>query len=102
MTIDLQKAQRETLRWLVLATLDAARPIGAPETLVLSAIQGVPLPVTALELRRELDYLADRGLVEITGRESPVWHATLTRAGVDVVEYTVDVEPGIARPRKYW
>lgn len=100
--IDLEKARRETLRWLILLTLDKARPLGASEALIQSVIQQVPQPVTAHELRRELDYLADRDLVSISGRETPQWHAELTRIGVDVVEYTVDVYAGIARPKKYW
>jgi len=33
---------------------------------------------------------------------SPAWFGKLTREGVDVVEYTVLCDPGIARPRKYW
>ncbi|MNW20815.1 hypothetical protein D3C71_2213900 [compost metagenome] len=57
---------------------------------------------TELELRRELDYLADRELVKLTKEPSGRWFATLTRYGTDVVEYTVDCEPGIARPSKYW
>ena len=28
--------------------------------------------------------------------------ARLARHGVDVSEYTVDCEPGVARPAKYW
>lgn len=100
--IDIEKGHRELLRWLILLTLDNARPLGAAEGLILSVVQAVPHPVTQIELRRELGYLEDRKLVEINGRHTPQWHAQLTRAGVDVVEYTVDVEPGIARPRKYW
>ena len=55
------------------------------------------------ELRRELDYLRDRGLVTIkTPPDGSAWRCDLTRYGIDVAEYTVDVEPGIARPEKYW
>ncbi len=101
--IDIEKGHREHLRWLILLTLDKARPLGATEGLILSVVAAVPHPVTLVELRRELSYLEDRKLVQIHGRDAaPQWHAQLTRAGVDVVEYTVDVEPGIARPRKYW
>lgn len=102
MTIDIDRAHREHLRWLILLTLNHARPLGAPESLILTTLQAVPIPVTAHELRRELDYLADRQLIEIKGRDGPQWHAELTRHGVDVAEYTVPVEPGIARPQKYW
>lgn len=102
--IDYERASRETLRWLILATLNAARPLGAAEPLILSAIAGIPFRVTALELRRELSYLDERGLVSIdpASKESPAWHGKLTRAGVDVAEYTVPCDAGIARPRKYW
>jgi len=102
--IDYEKASRETLRWLILATLNAARPLGAAEPLILSAIAGIPFRVTALELRRELGYLEERGLASIdpASKESPSWHTKLTRAGVDVAEYTVPCDAGIARPRKYW
>ena len=30
------------------------------------------------------------------------WWSSLTRHGIDIAEYTVDCEPGIARPTKYW
>ena len=102
--IDFEKASRETLRWLILSTLNAARPLGAAEPLVLSAISGIPFRVTALELRRELDYLEERRLIEIdpASKDTPTWHAKLTRHGVDVTEYTVAIEAGIARPKKYW
>jgi hypothetical protein len=102
--IDYEKASRETLRWLIMATLNAARPLGAAEPLILSAISGVPHRVTALELRREFSYLEERGLVSIdpASKESAAWHGKLTRDGVDVAEYTVACGAGIARPRKYW
>jgi predicted ArsR family transcriptional regulator len=98
---DMDKARRETNRWLILQCLDSARPLGAGEVLLMSALADVTR-LTQMELRRELDYLQERELVEITGQQSPQWHAKLTRHGVDVVEYTVEVKPGIARPQKYW
>jgi len=102
MAIDIEKQKREQLRWLILETLNSARPIGANEGLILQVVNDVQGAVTALELRRELDYLHDRALVVVTGKDSPVWHAELTRDGVDVVEYTVACDAGIARPKKYW
>lgn len=71
--------------------------------MVLSAITPMLPDLTPLELRRNLDYLAERNLVTITGRDSqPQWFCKLDRYGIDVVEYTVACEPGIARPAKYW
>jgi len=100
--IDIEKHKRESLRWLILETLNSARPIGAGEGLILNVVNEIQGQVTHLELRRELDYLQDRELVCVTGKDSAVWHAELNRHGVDVVEYTVECDPGIARPRKYW
>lgn len=100
--IDLARVRREALRWLILLTLNNARPMGAYEGPVLSVAQSVYPDATPLEMRRELDYLHDRELVKVRKEPSGLWHADLTRYGVDVAEYTVDCEPGIARPAKYW
>ena len=100
--VDQAKVRRESMRWNILLTLNNARPIGAYEELVLSTIQAIYPDATALEVRRELDYLADRSLVELKKEPSGRWFADVTRDGVDIAEYTVDCQPGIARPVKYW
>ena len=102
MQIDHSKVRRESLRWLILLTLNNARPMGAQEGPILSVAQSVYPDATQLELRRELDYLHGRELVQVVKSPSGPWHAQLSRHGVDVAEYTVDCEPGIARPAKYW
>ncbi len=100
--IDHARLRREALRWLILLSLNHARPAGTDESVVLSVAQSEYPDATALELRRELDYLADRELVELGKHPDGRWSAKLTRFGVDVAEYTVVCEPGIARPAKYW
>lgn len=100
--VDQAKVRRESMRWNILLTLNNARPIGAYEELVLSTIQAIYPDATALELRRELDYLAGRSLVELKKEPGGRWFADVTRDGVDIAEYTVDCQPGIARPVKYW
>lgn len=102
MQIDHSKVRRESLRWLILLTLNNARPMGAQEGPILSVAQSVYPDATQLELRRELDYLHGRELVQVVKSPSGPWHAQLSHHGVDVAEYTVDCEPGIARPAKYW
>ena len=102
MQIDHSKVRRESLRWLILLTLNNARPMGAQEGPILSVAQSVYPDATQLEVRRELDYLHGRELVQLVKSPSDPWHAELSRHGVDVAEYTVDCEPGIARPAKYW
>lgn len=100
--IDHTRLRREAMRWLILLTLNNARPIGAFEGLVLSVAQSEYPDATPMELRREMDYLHERELIKLDKQPSGRWHADLTRHGVDVAEYTVICEPGIARPAKYW
>lgn len=102
MSVDLEKIRRETIRWQILLTLQNASPVGAWEELILSVIQATYPDATPLELRRALDYLCDRLLIQLEKNPSGRWFSDLTRVGTDVVEYTVDCDPGIARPQKYW
>ena len=99
---DIARARREHLRWLIILTLNNARPIGAAEHLILTVAHADYPDATPQELRRELDYLEGRGLLDITKTPDGRWLAKLTRYGVDIAEYTIDCEPGIARPAKYW
>lgn len=100
--LDTAKIRRESIRWYILLTLNNARPEGCYEEVVLMTIQGIYPDSTAHELRRELGYLADRELVGVKREPSGRWFADITRYGADVAEYTVDCDPGIARPQKYW
>lgn len=102
MAIDQAKVRRESLRWLILLTLNNARPLGAYEGPILAVAQSEYPDATPLELRRELDYLAGRHLVDVRKEPAGRWFADLTRHGTDMAEYTIDCEPGIARPAKYW
>ena len=99
---DHAKIRRENIRWQILLTLNNARPIGAHEQIVLSVIRSEYPDATQDEVRRNLDYLSERVLVKVEHKPDGRWFCGLARYGVDVVEYTVDVEPGIARPEKYF
>ena len=99
---DMSKARRESMRWLILLTLNNARPLGAYEQLILTVARAEYPNATELEIRKELRYLADRVLVAIKEEPTGKWRCELTRHGVDLAEYTVDCQPGIARPEKYW
>ena len=100
--VDHVKVRRESMRWNLLNTLNKARPYTSNEQFLLEVMRAIYPDATALELRRELDYLADRSLVELKKEPSGRWFADVTRYGVDIAEYTVDCQPGIARPVKYW
>jgi hypothetical protein len=102
MDIDTAKVRREGLRWLILLALYNSRPFDLNESVVLHTAHAVYPDATLLEIRRELDYLADRKLVELRKDPAGPWWGNLTRYGTDIAEYTVDCAPGIARPAKYW
>lgn len=101
MTVDQRKLQRELARWSILITLYNSRPIGAYEELILTVVKSVYPECTRRELINELDYLHERDLVDMSKKPDGRYHARVLRYGVDIVEYTVDCEPGIARPEKY-
>lgn len=102
MTVDIARVRRESIRWTILLTLNNGRPTYLYEEVVLAVVQALYPDATAIELRRELDYLADRDLVDLIKEPAGRWRAELTRHGVDIAEYTIECEPGIARPAKYW
>ncbi|MFA5423051.1 MAG: hypothetical protein WC374_04270 [Phycisphaerae bacterium] len=99
-SMDMEKARREELRWLILRSLYAAQPVGTSEIIIRTAVDPVIPGVTALEIRNQLDYLTERKLIH-TEKNRPVWFAKIDRYGIDIVEYTVDCDPGIARPKEW-
>jgi hypothetical protein len=100
--IDYEKNRRETIRWNILLSLNNSQPIGVFESIVLSIIRAEYPDCTHNELRRHLDYLNERELIHVDKHPDGRWFGKLARYGVDVVEYTVVCEPGIARPEKYF
>lgn len=100
--IDTVKIRRETIRWYLILALYNARPEEIVEDVLQMTMQSIYPDATPIEVRKELDYLADRKLVSLKKEPSGRWWADLTRYGVDIAEYTIDCDPGIARPKKYW
>jgi len=97
------KFRHEFSRWIILLTLNNARPMGTFDRTILQVLRGEFADFSLDELRREIDYLRDRKLVDVTiPPDGGSWKCEINRYGVDVVEYTVEVEPGIARPAKYY
>ena len=101
--IDIDKANRERARWIILQTTHVSGSAGTSEGTLGIVLQNVKLYQGSDRLRRELDYLEGRQLIHIEGRNlAPEWGIKLTRFGYDLVDYTIECEPGIARPQKYW
>ncbi len=96
---NMQKIRREQIRWHLMAIANVARPYGINTPALLPVIQSIYADATEHELRRELNYLEERQLVKIKRDPLDNWMVELTRWGVDVVEYAVDCDPGVARPR---
>jgi hypothetical protein len=100
--IDTAKVRREQLRWYLILALYNARPEELCEEVIQATMRGIYPDVTPVEVRQQLDYLSDRELVELRKEPSGRWWGNLTRTGTDLAEYTIDCEPGITRPVKYW
>jgi len=98
--IDMARAERETLRWVLLLALWHARPYGATEYVLVRTAQDIPLNVTSDMVRRELSSLAQRNLVAIDN-DQPVWSASITALGEDVVDHRAPAPSGVARPPKW-
>ena len=100
--IDNEKVRRESLRWYLILALHNASPSEICEEVVQNTMRAIYPDTTPLEVRKQLDYLAHRELVLLRKEPGGRWWAGLTRIGTDIAEYTIDCEPGIARPEKYW
>jgi hypothetical protein len=100
--INYEKVRRESLRWYLLLTLHNAAPVGCYEEVLFSTISAIYPDATSMEIRKEVGYLEARDLVKVKREPNGRWFAELTRYGTDIAEYTIDCEPGIARPVKNW
>lgn len=98
--IDMARAERETLRWVLLTALWHARPYGTTEGVLLATAHDIPLRVTYADVRAELGWLAEHGLARIH-RERPVWEAEITASGLAVYEHRADAPAGLARPPRW-
>jgi hypothetical protein len=97
--MEIEQARPEDARWKILRIVDAGRPIGVNEAVMLRVLSAPGASISRGELRRELSYLAGMELLEI-GTDGDEWYAKATAARVAVVEYTTAAPAGIARPRK--
>ena len=98
--LELTRIQREIARRRILQILQAGQPVGVNLAVIELALSDAKLKLDTTQLRVELDYLEEKGLLKIErGRyfgENEI-AARLTPAGVDVVEGAVDCPAGIAR-----
>lgn len=98
--VDLARAERESLRWILLLALWHARPYGTTEHVLLRTAHDIPLRVTLDMVRQELGYLEKRALIK-ADKNKPLWNAEITAEGEDVVDFRAPAPAGIARPPKW-
>ena len=96
--IDMAKIRRENMRWHLLCAVNLSRPVGIYTEALLPIVQSVYGEATHQEVRRELDYLEAREMCVIARDPMDRWFVDLTRTGIDFVEYTIEGQPGVARP----
>jgi len=94
----LEQARRRMIRYRVIAILDAGRPYPVGESMLLDVLTDADLAATQDDVRKALQYLCDKGFVEIEINERKVWESRLLPDGVDYLENKNIDEPGIARP----
>lgn len=102
-TQQLENARRKMIRYRILKILDAGRPLPVGEGLINSILVDADLGATQQDVRKALQYLADKDYLEIELPKRGVsthWSATLQPKGVDYLE-NVDMDDiGIARPER--
>lgn len=96
--VQLDRFQREEARWLTLRALHMACPGPLSDNNILRGLVAAALPASLTSVRRDLDYLASKSLIELVTKKQSMWVAKLTAYGTDVVEYAKDAPAGIARP----
>jgi len=97
--IDLAKIRREDIRWHLLQAVNLSRPVGIYTEPLLVIVRAVYPDATHHEVRLALDYLEERELVRVQRDPMDRWMVELTRTGIDFVEYNIDAQPGVARPK---
>lgn len=102
MTVDLEKNEREEMRWRILKVLHAGAPWPVSEGLLQAALDDAALRVSPSELRKQMVYLEGKALLTVHQKDGPVWLAQLTPDGTDVVDYTAACPTGVRRPNKWY
>lgn len=96
--MNLEKFRREEIRWRILRIADAGRPIGVTETQTYRVLHDCGFVLGPAELRREVEYLKTKDLIEFALKKDGTWWLKLTAVGIDFVEYATPDLLGIDRP----
>ena len=99
----LEANNKKIIRWRILKTLDAGRPVPLKDDLLLDVIKDCDLEITRKGLLRALNYLEEKGYVKTNKKNihgvGEITESSLTAKGIDFVDYTIQQDdPGIKRP----
>lgn len=104
MSTPLETARKKMARWRVLRILYTGQPYPVGDGLITEIMPDADLAMTPTEVRNVLQYLADKGMVEIKIIKHPgepnVWESRLLPQGIDFIEYNSPDEAGVSRPAK--
>lgn len=95
---DLDAAGYAEQRFAILQALYSARFNFAGESAIAGELRDAGYEPTKHSLHRDLKYLSDRQLCEISKAANGVWRARLTANGCDLLEYTTPDVKGVLRP----
>lgn len=98
--LDMARAERESLRWILLLALSIARPVACNETVLLITAHDAGIRATQSMVRQELDYLKGKGFVSLNTSDA-FWLANITPDGLDIVDHRAECPKGIARPPRW-
>lgn len=96
----LELARAKMARYRILKILDAGRPLPVGEGLIGEILIDADLQVTPIAIRRELQYLSDKGYIDLKNSQgAEFWEAKICPKGIDYLEDAQMQDPGISRPR---
>jgi len=93
----LERARRLMIRYRLLKILDAGGSLPVGEGLIKQILVDADLAASQSDVRRAMQYLADKSYIEIK-KGSQYWDARLLPVGVDYLDDHSVVDSGIARP----
>ena len=101
----MRRERRKAIRAIAFAAIESSRPIAIWETTILSVLRGVPIQCRETELRRELCYLEDKGIIRLDRVDGAPWMARIVGPATGfaagdphIAARTVDEAPHGARP----
>ena len=97
---EIELSRKRMARYRILKILDASDPTPCGEGLIRMTLPDCDLPLSPNEIRKEIQYLGDKGYVKIEKPEGERhhWLVRILPKGTDYLEDQKISDPGIARP----